>query len=118
MPQVITANDVVLRLMELGRELDAAIDTLKDAELDAVTKRNAADLAESHAFVNADGAMDMRKHLARIEAADAELAAVIAEAVLRHLRARIKAIEIRVDLGRSLNAALRAELGTFDAGQT
>ena len=58
---------VVRQLAELGRELDAAVRLLKDAEVEAVTKRHEADMAESRAFVSAEGAMEMRKHLARIK---------------------------------------------------
>jgi hypothetical protein len=54
-----TANQVVQQLGEPGRELDAAIRTLKDAEFDAVTKRHIADLAESQAFVSAEGTAEL-----------------------------------------------------------
>lgn len=110
---VLTANDIVLQLSELGRELDAAVTTLKGAELDAVKKRHAADLAESRAFVNASGPVDQRRHLARIAAAGEQEQAVVAEAVLRYLRARIRAIDTRIEIGRSYGATVRAELKTL-----
>jgi hypothetical protein len=54
-----TATEVVEQLAEPGRELDAAIRTPKDAEYDAATKRHIADLAESQAFVSAEGTAEL-----------------------------------------------------------
>jgi hypothetical protein len=36
-----------MQLTELGRELDAVVRTLRDAEIDAVEKRHHADITES-----------------------------------------------------------------------
>jgi hypothetical protein len=110
---MLTPNQVVKQLSELGRDLDAAVRTLKDAEIEAVTKRHAADMAESRAFVQADGAMEMRKHLARIAADSFENEALVAEAVVRHLRTRIRAIDTRIEIGRSYGTTVRAELKTL-----
>jgi hypothetical protein len=106
---VLAPNAVVVQLAELGRELDAAVRTLRAAEVEAVEKRHAADMAESRAFVNAEGSADLRKHLGRLAADKLEEDALIAEAVCRYLRARIRAIELRVEIGRSMGASLRSE---------
>jgi hypothetical protein len=108
--RLLTPNDVVMQLAELGRELDGAVKVLKRVEAEAVLKRHEADLAESHAFVNATGPMDMRKHLARLEAAKFEQDALVAEAALRWLRAQIRSIDTRIEVGRSYGAAVRAEM--------
>ena len=113
MADVLTPQRISERLGRLSRELDALVDMLESAELDAAHKRAAADLAESKAFVNADGPMDMRKHLARIAAGDAESDALVAEALVRVLRQKIRAKQVSVEVGRSMNAALRAELETL-----
>ncbi len=115
--QLLTANEVVIALSKLGTELDATVTALKQAELDAATKRHEADQAESRAFVSSDGSMDLRKHLARLAAGKQEQEAVIAEAVCRYLRTRIRAIETRVEIGRSYNAAIRAELAALPYDQ-
>ena len=109
----LTPNAVVLQLAELGRELDRTVEILKDLEVEAVTKRHAADMAESKAFVNADGAMEMRKHLARIAADRFEDEALVSEALVRHLRTKIRALAVRIEIGRSAGAALRAELAAL-----
>lgn len=116
MSEPLTPQRVSERLGRLSRELDSLVDMLEAAETDAAHKRSAADLAESRAFVSADGAMDMRKHLARIAAGDAEKDALVAEALVRVLRQKIRAKETSVEVGRSLNAALRAELATLTHG--
>lgn len=114
----LTPAQVVRQLSELGRELDTTVRLLKDAEVDAVEKRHAADMAESHAFVGADGSMELRKHTARIAADRHEHDALVAEALVRHLRKRIDAIQTRIEIGRSYNAAVRAELNALPYGGT
>ena len=116
-PEELSARTVVLQLAALARELDATVTSLRAADLDATEKRHAADLAESMAFVKAEGSMDLRKHLARIEAAPLEKEALVAEAVVRFLRQRINAIATRIEVGRSAGAALRAELQTIPYDQ-
>lgn len=113
MNDVLTPQRISERLGRLSRELDALVDMLEAAETDAAHKRAAADLAESKAFVNADGAMTLRKHVARIAAGQAESDALVAEALVRVLRQKIRAKETSVDVGRSMGAALRVELATL-----
>ena len=113
MADVLTGASIARHLSELGRQLDVTVEMLRDADLDAAQKRSAADTAESKAFVDAEGPMDIRRHLARLEASSKEYDAVVAEALVRHLKARIKALETRIDVGRSMGAALRAELNTL-----
>lgn len=113
LPDHLTPNNIVKHLSALARELDSTVEALRDADIDAVLKRHAADLAESRAFVMAEGSVDLRRHTARMEAAEEEEAAVVAEALVRNLRQRIRAIEARIDTGRTMSAALRAELNTL-----
>ena len=107
---LLTSNEVVQQLSRLGTQLDGAVEALKDADQDAARKRLAADLAESNAFVNAEGPMDLRRHISRIAAGPMEEQAVVAESVARYLKQRIYAIGLRVEIGRSYGAAVRAEV--------
>ena len=115
---MLTPNAVVRQLAELGRELDSAVRMLKDAEHEAVTKRHAADLAESHAFVKAEGSVTLRKHQARIASAHEEDEALVAEATVRWLRARIRAITTRIDIGRTMGVVIRAEMALLPHGES
>lgn len=107
-----TAADVVRNLSSLTEELRRTVAAFRAAERDAALKRHAADMIESRAFLNATGAMDLRKHEARVAADHAEGEALVAEALVRVLRAEIRSIETRIDVGRTYGATVRAELKT------
>jgi hypothetical protein len=111
-----TANEVVRNLAELTRELRDRTSAYRTAEHDAALKRQAANMAESRAFLSADGAMEFRKHTARVAADRAEGEALVAEALVRILKAEIRSIETRIDVGRTFGATVRAELKTLDYG--
>lgn len=107
-----TPTEVVRNLTALTDELRSTVSTLKNAEHDAAVKRHAADMVESRAFLNADGAMDIRKHTARVAADKHEGEALVAEALVRVLRQKIRELETRIDVGRTYGATVRAELKT------
>ena len=106
----LTPNSVVMGLMELGRQLDAAVLTLREAEMAAVRTRHAADLAEAQAYMEVKGPVEERKRAALIASTEFEDEALVAEATLRWLRARIRALDTRIEVGRSMGTSLRAEL--------
>ena len=112
------AVEVVRNLSALTEELRLKTSAYRGAEHDAAIKRHAADLAESRAFLAADGPMDMRKHTARVQAERAEGEALVAEALVRVLKAEIRSIETRIDVGRTYGATVRAELRTLGYGES
>ena len=112
----VTPNDVAAQLARLSRDLDDAVRVIEMADKDATEKRAAADLAYSRAFMAAGGAEYARKHTATIETHQQRLEADAAEVVLRHLRRRIDALKTRIEVGRSMGAAIRAELNLTQAG--
>jgi len=100
----------------LGQRLDdlhAVIMRLRDAETTALSLRMDADIAESKAFLAAQGSVDARKHLARIETAEQEFVACRAEADVRHLLRLMREAQARVDVGRTYSADQRAELSVL-----
>lgn len=109
-----TATDVVRQLSQLTERLYQHVRSYADAEREAVTLRAAADLAESRAYLTATGSVEARKHEARVAAAELEERALVAEAVVRTLKAKIRAIETDIDVHRSFGASIRAELRTLD----
>lgn len=113
---MLTPNRIAKTLMELARDLDTTVGQLEFADRDMVEKRAAADLAYSRAFLAAEGSMDIRRHVATEKTHQIRLDAEVADALVRHLRRRIDAIKTRVDTGRSLGAALRAELALAGQG--
>lgn len=116
MTSPLTANDVAVHLAKLSRQLDELVQEIGRAEVGAVNAREDYTLALSKAFLRAEGPMDVRKHES-IHATHAQrLAAELAEATVRGLRRQIDSTKLRVDVGRSLGAALRAEVSLAGSG--
>ena len=105
-----TATEVAQQLARLARELDQTVQALEMADRDATEKRAVYDLAFSRSFVGELGAVDQRKHLATIACERQRMDADVADALVRHLRRKIDAVKVRIDVGRSLGAAVRAEI--------
>lgn len=111
----ITSNEVAAQLAKLARQLDDLVRAVGHAEIEAVNRREDYTLALSQAFLRAQGPMDVRKH-ASIETTHAQrLAAETAEAVVRGLRRQIDTVKVRIDVGRSVGVAVRAEVGLASA---
>jgi hypothetical protein len=112
----LTSNDVAQQLAGLARQLDALVKQLDGAEREAVNRREDYTLALAKAFLSAEGAMDVRKHRS-IEATHSErLQAELAEATVRGLRRSIDTVKIRIDVGRSVGAAIRSEINLAGIG--
>lgn len=101
---VAEGNQVVLKLVELERMLDAAATDLHTADLAAIYTRRDYLKAYATAFLNADGPMDVRKQLAIVASLDQWLAAEVADEAVRALKERIRTLGSRIDIGRSENA--------------
>lgn len=117
MNRPLNAHEIAGELAERSRELDQLVEQINDAERDAVNKREDYTLAYSKAFLTAEGAMDLRRHTATVNTHDARIAAETAETHVRGLRRQIESVRTRIDVGRSLGAAVRAETSLGGAGQ-
>lgn len=111
-----TANQVAANLAELARFLDRLVSDIDVAEKAAVNKRENYTLAYASAFLSSDGSMETRKQLATERTHETRLAAELAEQTVKGLRRQIESVRIRIDVGRSLGAALRAEAGLAGSG--
>jgi hypothetical protein len=109
--------EIVKRLSELSRLLDAA--TLEVAELDeaAVRAKQSHEVAYARAFLAADGAMDARKAQAVLVVAEAALAMELAAAKHRACRERIRTLGVQIEVGRTLSAATRSQFAAEAVGQ-
>lgn len=111
-----TLGDVAERLAGLSRDLDKQTGEAERLDAKAVRARHAYEIAFANAFLRSTGSVDARKHHSVI-ATDAEkLEAEIADQVLRACRARISTIKVQIETGRSLSAALRAEVSLAGSG--
>lgn len=108
-----TPVEVVQRLAQLVDELKGQVRELERFESIAVTSRHAAEIAEAKGFLRAEGAEQARRRQAILAAEAERLEADTAEAMLRLCKARIKAIETEIEVGRTYAATVRAELGTL-----
>ena len=106
----LTPNAVVSGLLELSRELAALSNDLDSIEAGAVNAREDYTLALSKAFLAAAGAMELRKHQAIVDTHMQRLKAETTEALVRGRKRQIDSIKVRIDVGRSAAAALRAEM--------
>lgn len=106
----LTPNLVVASLLELSRELAELSKDLDQLEADAANSREDYTLALSKAFLSAEGAMDLRKHQSIVDTHAERLVAETAEALVRGRKRQIDSIKVRIDVGRSAAAALRAEM--------
>lgn len=104
-----TALSAAHRLGQRLDELTQVIDQLRLAEEAAIQLRQDADIAESKAYLSAEGSIENRKQEARVKTADLEFAALTAEANVRHLLRKMKEAQARIDAGRTFAADMRAE---------
>lgn len=112
----LTPNAVAKQLAQLARQLDDLVDAIDDAEKRAVNAREDFTMSYAAAFLSAEGSMDIRRHLATERTHDTRLAAELAEQLVKGIRRQIDSVRIRIDVGRSLGAALRAEASLAGSG--
>jgi hypothetical protein len=110
---MVTNDSIINQLGTLGRELGELSDLLGDAEVEAVKLRLDFERRESIAFLQAEGSVEKKKHIARLEAQEAEEEFLLADAKVRYLKTRIRVVETRIDIGRTLGATVRAELAAL-----
>lgn len=109
-----TPAEVVRNLSALTGELRGKSTAYRQAELDCAIKRHAADMAEARAYLRANGPVEERKRLAAVAAELEEGLALVAESLVRVLKAEIRELETRIDVGRTYGATVRAELKALD----
>jgi hypothetical protein len=107
----LTTNAVVSELLKLSRELGELSKDLDKLELDAVNSREDLTMAVSSAYLSAEGPVETRKHLAITVTHQERLVAETAEAIVRGRKRQLQTLMVRIDVGRSAAAALRAEMG-------
>lgn len=112
-----TTNDVILMLAQLGRQLDAKQDEIAKLDDDAVRSRARYEVAYARAFIEATGAEGLRKQTAILETELQKLDVEIADQKLRAAREAIRVLRDRLDIGRSLNSAIKSEWSAQGIGQ-
>lgn len=114
--RTLTPTEVAAQLARLARELDDLVAAIDDAEKRAVHAREDFTMAYAKSFLTEEGSVEARKHKATVATHDSRLAAELAEQTVKGIRRQIDSVRIRIDVGRSLGAALRAEAGLAGFG--
>ena len=105
----IDPNQVVLNLLSLSREMQKLSDELDGLEENAVRRKEAYTLAYAKTFLGADGAVEIRKQHTLLETHQERLDADLAETLVRAHKRKIDTLRVRIDVGRSAAALVRAE---------
>jgi hypothetical protein len=113
-----TPTDIARWLVELGRQLDAKVSEFARLGDDAAATRRDAEVAFARAFLQSDGPMDVRRQIAIGQAADKRFAADVAERKVAACKEAIKALHLKIDVGRTASANVRAEIALASAGAT
>jgi hypothetical protein len=109
-------SDIAAWLAQLTRQLDAKIGEYAQLSDEAATAHRDAEVAFARAFLNAEGAMDARRQVAVLEAADKRFGADIAERKVAACKEAIRALHLKIDVGRTASANVRAELTALGGG--
>ena len=109
--------EVVKRLSELSRILDAATDEIARADEVAVRAKQAFEVAYARAFLNCEGSIDHRKHEATIRTQAERLEYELAFQKHRAVKERINTIRSQLSIGQTLSAAIRNQFQAEAVGQ-
>lgn len=109
--------EIVKRLSELSRMLDAATDEVAVLDEAAVRAKQQHEVAAARAYLTAEGPVDARKAQAVVAVADLALASDMAAAKHRACRERINTIRSQLSIGQTLSAAIRTQFVTEPTGQ-
>lgn len=108
---------VVEQLAACARELDRLSFQVAGLDREAVDALAAHRVAYAEAFLTAEGPLEERKQKAVLVAEEQRFQAEVAEQKVRACRERIRALRDRLEVGRSLNAAVRAQFASEAVGQ-
>jgi hypothetical protein len=108
-----TANEIAHWLGELTRQLDAKVTEYAQLSDEAATARRDAEVAYARKFLAVDGPVDARKQEAILHAADKRFGADVAERKVAACKEAIRALHLKIDVGRTASANVRAELSAL-----
>ena len=110
-------TEVVKRLSELSRMLDAATEEIATLDDFAVRAKSSYEVGFAKSFLSSEGSMDQRKQVAILACSDEKLAMEIAEAQVRAVKERINTLRSQISIGQSLSAAIRQQFSSEGTGQ-
>jgi len=114
-PSLLTPAEVARFLMGLSRRLDELVAEYQTLGYTAALARRDAEVAEARAYLGSGGeegrvTVDERKRRAVLASSEQRFAADVAERRVHACREAIRAVQFRIDVGRTLSATTRAEM--------
>jgi len=107
----LTPQQVIDTLTKISKDIDETTAEIAVLDEQAVRARALHKTNYARAFLNAEGAMDIRKYTADLETGDSYLGLELSEQKLRAAVGQIKALRDRLEVGRSLGPLIRLEWG-------
>lgn len=111
-----TPNEIAQTLINLSRNLDGLVQEYKTQQQKAAEAKRDAVKAEAVAYLEADGPVEERKRQAALAASDAVFQADLTERQVIATREAIRALHIRIEVGRTLSATTRDEMKLAGVG--
>jgi len=108
---------VIKRLAEVSRMLDAATEELAQLDENAVEAKQTFEVGYARAFIQAEGSVDMRKHIATVQTAGERLEYELAYAKHRACKERMNTLRNQLSTGQTVSAALRHQFAAEGTGQ-
>ena len=103
------ANEIRANLAHLSRELSELLADYQEANRAKAKADQAHKVAFARAYLDAGGNMEERKQTAILATSDEAYAAEIAQVEFDNLRAALRVLGQRLDAGRTIASAVRAE---------
>lgn len=107
----LTPQQVIETLSRIARDIDEATAEITRLDEEAVHARAAYKTGYARAFLEAEGAMDVRRYTAELLTAATYLDHELADQKHRAAVSQIRALRDRLEVGRSLGPLIRLEWG-------
>lgn len=106
----LTVMQVMDHLRDLSKELDDLVKKIGEEDHIATVQKEEYLRAYAKAWRAAQGSVEARKQIAIALTAEQRMAAEVADCEVRNLRRQIEALKLRIEVGRSLGSAIKAEV--------
>lgn len=106
---MIEHSDTLEWLRHLGQQLDEATSQLAAQLVVAAKAKHELEVAHATAFLGNEGPMDVRKQMSILDTAGHRLASSLADVKVQATLEHIRSLRVRIEVGRSLNAAQRTD---------
>lgn len=113
---MMTPSEIAQNLINLSRQLDDLVQEYKTQQHAAAVAKRDSVKAEAVAYLAAEGPVEERKRQAALAASDAVFQADLTERQVIATREAIRALHIRIEVGRTLSATTRDEMKMLGVG--